>query len=207
MGARPKSRVVAAAALALERALLVAALLAVPSACAPTLVSLGADAAYTASEERTTEEVVDDNKIKLELNKRLLDDSLGLFKDVSTVVYRGRVLLVGSVETHDAKRRAGLIGGAPEGVKEVINEIQVTEEGGVGSWVNDIVIEKSIQSAYLFDDEIDSANFRVRSLNGTVYLIGLAESRAELDKALRIARETEDVGEVVNHVRVQAPNP
>ncbi len=36
-------------------------------ACAPTLISLGTDAAYTASEERTTDEAVDDNKIKLEL--------------------------------------------------------------------------------------------------------------------------------------------
>ena len=55
-------------------------------ACATTLISLGADAAYTASEERTTGEVVDDNKIKIELNELLADDSLGLWKDIGTVV-------------------------------------------------------------------------------------------------------------------------
>ena len=174
-------------------------------ACAPTLVSLGVDAAYTASEERTTDEVVDDNKIKIELNKLLVDDSLGLWKDVGTVVYRGRVLLIGAVETPEAKAKAGEIGHTPEGVKEVINEIQVTDEGGVGSFVNDVAIEKSIQVKYLFDADIDSANFRVRSVNGTVYLIGLAESRAELDKALAIARATGDVKNVVNYMRVQAP--
>lgn len=173
--------------------------------CAPTVVTLGADAAYTVSEERTTDEVVDDNKIKIALNKLLLDDSLGLFKDVSTVVYRGRVLLLGSVENPDAKARAAEIGRTPEGVQEVINDIQVTDQGGLGSFVNDIVIEKSIQSKYFFDDEIDSANFRVRSVNGTVYLIGLAESQAELDKAVAIARRTGDVRQVVNYVRVQAP--
>ena len=43
-------------------------------------------------------QAVDDNVIKLELNRRLIDDGLGLFKDVSMVVYGGRVLLVGSVE-------------------------------------------------------------------------------------------------------------
>ncbi len=175
------------------------------SACAPTLVSLGADAAYTASEERTIDEVVDDNKIKIELNKLLADDSLGLWKDVGTVVYRGRVLLIGAVETPEAKAKAGEIGHTPEGVKEVINDIQVTDEGGVGSFVNDVAIEKSIQIKYLFDSDIDSANFRVRSVNGTVYLIGLAESRAELDKALAIARATGDVKNVVNYMRVQAP--
>ena len=174
-------------------------------ACAPTLISLGADAAYTASEERTTDEVVDDNKIKIELNKLLVDDSLGLWKDVGTVVYRGRVLLIGAVETPEAKAKAGEIGHTPEGAKEVINDIQVTDEGGVGSFLNDVAIEKSIQVKYLFDADIDSANFRVRSVNGTVYLIGLAESRAELDKALAIARTTGDVKNVVNYMRVQAP--
>ena len=55
------------------------------------------------------------------------------------------------------------------------------------------------------DADIDRDNFRVRSVNGTVYLIGLAGSRAELDKALAIARATGDVKNVVNYMRVQAP--
>ena len=159
------------------------------------MISLGTDAAYTASEERTTDEAVDDNKIKLELelNKLLADGSLGLWQDIGTVVYRGRVLLIGAVETPEAKAKAGEIGHMPEGVKEVINDIQVTEEGGLGSFVNDVAIEKSIQTEYLCDSDIDSANFRVRSVNGTGYLIGLAESLAELDKALAIAKATGDV--------------
>lgn len=173
--------------------------------CVTTVVSLGADAAYTASEVRTTGEVIDDNKIKIELNKLLADDSLGLWADISTVVYRGRVLLLGSVETADAKARAGAIGGQPEGVQEVINDIQVTEEGGVGAFLNDVAIEKSIQIKYLFADGIDSANLRVRSVNGTVTLIGQTGTQAELDRALEIARETDDVMKVVNYVRVTAP--
>ncbi len=175
------------------------------SGCVSTVVSLGADAAYTATEERTAGEVIDDSKIKLELNKLLADESAELWKDVSTVVYRGRVLLLGSVEAADAKTRAGEIGAMPEGVAEVINDIQVTDAGGFGAFLNDIAIEKSIQLSYLFGEGIDSANFRVRSVNGTVYLIGLAGTQAELDKALDIARETEDVVTVVNYVRVNEP--
>lgn len=196
----PTFRVLLAATLVL--------LVALPG-CAPTVVSLGADAAYAASEQRTTGEVIDDNKIKIELNKLLADDSAELWKDVGTVVYRGRVLLLGSVETNDAKARAGAIGATPEGVTEVINDIQVTEVGGpgggIGAFLNDVAIEKSIQAKYLFAEGIDSANFRVRSVNGTVTLIGLAGTRAELDKALEIARATGDVVKVVNYVRVNEP--
>ncbi len=132
--------------------------------CAPTLLSLGADAVYTVSELRTTDEVVLDNKIKIALNKLTADDSFGLWKDVGTVVYQGRVLLIGTVENADDKARAGKIGGTPEGVKEVINDIIVTDEGGVGSFVNDVAIEKSIQTKYLFNGDISSANYRVRSV-------------------------------------------
>ena len=65
-----------------------------------------------------------------------------------------------------------------------------------------MIIEKSIQSDYLFDDAVKSANFRVRSVNGVVYMIGRAESRVEYDRATAIASETDDVKRVVNYVVV-----
>jgi osmotically-inducible protein OsmY len=193
----PRFPVLLAAALGLFAAL---------PGCAPTVESLGeslgSGAADTASEERTTGEVDDDTKIEIELDKLLADDGFGPRADLGILVYRGRVLLLGSVETADAKARAGEIGGAPEGVTEVINDIQVTDADGAGAHLNDLAIEKSIQTDYLFGEGIDSRNFRVRSVDGTVYLIGQAGTQAELDKVLRIARETEDVRRVVNHVRI-----
>lgn len=178
------------------------ALFAALPGCATTVVSLGADVAYTATEQRTTGEVIDDSKIKIALNKLLIDESAELWKDVSTVVYRGRVLLLGSVETADAKARAGDIGAMPEGVTEVINDIQVTDAGGIGAFLNDFAIEKSIQIKYLFAEGIDSANLRVRSVNGTVYLIGQVETWAELGRVREIARTTGDVVKVVDYLRV-----
>ena len=149
------------------------------------------------------DDVVDDNGIKLKLNKLLLDERLGLFKDVGTVVYRRHVYLVGDVEKAEDKVRAGEIALIPEKVTEVTNDIQVTDEGGIGALVDDIYIEKIIQADYLFDSEIDSSNFRVRSVNGVVYLIGLAESQAELDKAVAIVDARDDVRQIVNYVTVQ----
>ncbi len=189
----PRFRVLLAAALVLLAAL---------PGCASTVVSPGADAAYTASEQRTTGEVVDDNKIKIELNKLLADDSAELWTDVGAVVYRGRVLLLGGVETADAKARAGAIGATPEGVIEVINDIQITDTGGLGAFLNDEASEKSIQVKYLFAEGIDSANLRIRSVNGTVYLIGQVETWAELGRAREIVRATGDVVKIVDYVRV-----
>jgi osmotically-inducible protein OsmY len=171
--------------------------------CAPTLTSLAVDGAYTASEERTLDDVVDDNGIKLELNKLLIEDGLGLFKDVGTVVYRRHVYLVGDVEKAEDKVRAGKIARVPEKVSGVTNDIQVTDKGGIRALVDDLYIEKVIQADYLFDSDIDSSNFRVRSVNGVVYLIGLAESQAELDKAVAVVDARDDVRRIVNYVKVQ----
>jgi osmotically-inducible protein OsmY len=151
------------------------------SGCAPTVTSLAVDGAYTASEERTMDDVIDDNGIKLEINKLLLDERLGA----------------------EDKVRAGEIARIPEKVSGVTNDIQVTDEGGVGALVDDFYIEKVIQADYLFDSEIDSSNFRVRSVNGVVYLMGLAESQAELDKAVAIVDARDDVRRIVNYVKVE----
>ena len=182
---------------------IVAAALLALAACAPTAASLAVDGAYTASEKRTLDDVVDDNGIKLQLNKLLLDDGLKLFKDVSTVVYRRHVYLLGDVAKAGDKERAGALARQPAKVSGVTNDIQVTDEGGIRSVVDDIVIEKAIQADYLFDSDIDSSNFRVRSVNGVVYLIGLARSQAELDKAVAVVDGRSDVRRIVNYVKVQ----
>jgi len=179
---------------------LIAAL--VIAGCSPTTLSLTADGIYAASEERTLEDVAHDNGIKLEINKLLLEDGLGLFKDVGTVVYRRHVYLLGDVEKAEDKARAGAIARMPEKVSGVTNDIQVTSRGGIGALVDDIVIEKVIQTDFLFDTVIDSSNFRVRSVNGVVYLIGHAESQTELSKAVAIIDARDDVRRIVNYVKV-----
>jgi len=175
---------------------LAAASMAGAAGCVPEVAAVPAGSAEAASG------AVDDSAIRLRLNARLIDADPAMFKDLSTVVYRGRVLLIGAAASEDARTRAGAIADDVEGVREVINEVQVAADGGVGSFISDVVIEKAIQAGYLFEGAIDSANFRVRSVNGVVYLIGLAANRDELDRALAIARATDDVKAVVNHVRI-----
>ena len=85
--------------------------------------------------------MVDDNKIKIELNKLLADDSLGLWTDVGTVVYRGRVLLLGGVETADAKARAGA---AALGLRNTEFREGVAEELPVASGTADVVISNGV---------------------------------------------------------------
>ena len=54
------------------------------------------------------------------------------------------------------------------------------------------------------DDRLgqNNRNFRVRSVNSVVYMIGQAGTQGEYDRATAVASETADVKRVVNYVRV-----
>jgi len=158
----------------------------------------------SAAPDSRGQQTIDDNVIKLELNRRLIDDGLGVFKDVSTVVFAGRILLIGSVDQPETQERAAVLAQQVAGVRDVINEIQVDDTGGIGTFISDVIIEKAIQSAYLFDDVINSSNFRIRSVNGVVYMMGQAAGRLEYDRAAAVAVKTDDVKQVVNYVEISA---
>lgn len=157
-----------------------------------------------ATEARTTAQITEDNRILVAFNRAVANESGALFRDVSTDVYVTRVMLTGSVKEARQKARAEELARAVQGVTQVINELQVTDQGGIGATANDLVIEQKLGVKYAADTEVDGANFRVRAVNGTVYLFGRAYTQAELNKALAHARETDNVRRVVNHVRVQA---
>ncbi len=186
-------------ALPLAAAVLLTALL---GGCASTIAGFAVEAAYTATGTRTVTEVVTDKKIELALRERFFSKDLGLFADVGAVVYRRRVLLTGDVADTAAKLRAGHLAAEPAGIVEVINEIQVADGDGIAGFIGDTVIETTIQSTLLFRDNVGSANYRIRSVNGVVYLIGQARSRAELDRVIEVVRRVKNVRRVVSHVRV-----
>jgi osmotically-inducible protein OsmY len=184
----------------MKYALLILAGLALAACGAPPGVST---VARLASEDRSTSQIADDNRILIAFNRAVASESGALFRDVSTDVYLGRVMLTGAVPQASAKARAEALARSVAGVTQVINEIQVTSEGGIGATANDLVIEQKLGVKLLGADGVRSVNFRYRAVNGTVYLFGRAHSQGELDKALAEARGTENVRRVVNHVRVE----
>ena len=159
--------------------------------------------ARLATESRSTAQITEDNRILLAFNRAVAGESGALFRDVSTDVYVGRMMLTGSVKEARMKTRAEELGRGIQGVTQIVNELQVTDQGGFSATAKDLAIEQKMGVKLLAEKGITSGNFRVRAVNGTVYLFGRALSQAELNHAVALARETEDVRAVVNHVRVQ----
>ena len=184
-------------------ALLAVSLLgAAASGCAPVVVAgaAGAGAGAVAYQERSFEDAVDDAQIRLEINHYWFQESEDLYREVQLQVQDGRVLLSGIVPDPETRVNAVRLAWKAEGVREVINEIQVTDQSGVVDYARDTWISTQLKAKLLVDRDVLSINYSVETVNGTVYLIGIAQSEAELELVTAHARTIEDVKRVVSHV-------
>ena len=142
---------------------------------------------------------------KTNILKAFAEEAKGLLVDVSTDVYEGQVLLTGSVKKPEDRVKAEAIAQKIDGVRQVFNDIQVTQEGGLRASAKDFAIETKLKANLLAARGVTSINYRWRAVNGVVYFLGLARSQEELDKVLALAREMDGVKDVVSHVIVKPP--
>lgn len=171
--------------------------------CLSTVTSVGhamVNVGTTAQEDRSLYRIAADYAIKAEITHAYLDEAMLL--DINTDVYAGRVLLTGAVTSVDTRRKAEEIARRAKDVREVINDIQVTPDGGISASIHDAVIETELQLFLLMEKGISSIDYRWRSVNSVVYFIGQAASHEELDKVLRLTRDLRAVKKVVSHVRI-----
>jgi len=162
--------------------------------------------ASSPAEDRSLETLRDDTAITLDINEVLLGEKYrDLFPEISTDVYEHVVMLTGTVKFARNKQRATELVRGIKGVKRIINELQVTKNYGIGPAANDLWIETKLKVLLLGTKDIRSINYRWRSVNGTVYLIGAARSQTELNTVLNVIRTTERVKKVVNHAWIRPP--
>ncbi len=186
----------AAVVLALAAALGLAACASAPQISAIEMVA----------EDRAFEDQKTDTKIKAgiltDINNRMGTTYAAL---LNVDVYEQRVLLTGAVDTAGDRVKAGSLAREVPDVDYVINEIQVVppDSEAEGSAVDDLVIVEKLTVKLASTQGVSHTNWRIRSVNGTVYLFGRSLSQGETRKVLGIARDTADVRKVVNHAVVR----
>ena len=170
------------------------------SGCGSLLIGAATTGGAVAVQERSIGDAVDDLTIRTELNQLFFEDNVDLLQSVSFNVIEGRVLLKGAVERQEHRIHALELAWKASGVREVINEIQVTDQGGIVNYARDTWISTQLRAEILFDVDILSINYNLEAVNGVIYLVGIAQHQAELDKVVDHARRIEGVKQVVSHV-------
>jgi len=185
------------------RAIAVPLLLAgLTAACDPVTLAVGAGASVgvAASEERGVEGAADDLKIRTEINDLWFRHDYQMFQDVTLTVNEGRVMLTGNVKTPENHVDAVRLAWQAAGVRQVIDEIKVSDNSSVSDYARDVYIANNLRSRLMFDKNIQNVNYTVDVVNGVVYLMGIAQNNDELDRVVAHARDISNVRRVVSHV-------
>lgn len=173
--------------------------------CAEAVIGGAAATGVAASQERGLGGAAGDLQIRSEINYLWLSHDEKMYVAVGLNVHEGRVLLTGKVPTPQARVDAVRLAWQAKNVKEVINEIQVEQTGGISEYASDAWISNQLRARLLFDTDISSINYSVVTVGGTVYLMGIARSQAELDRVTTHARNIGNVRRVISYVRVKQP--
>jgi osmotically-inducible protein OsmY len=166
--------------------------------CVLFAAGAGGSAAYTASQERTIGNAIDDTTITTKINAGLVATSATLFTAVDVNCVNGRVMLTGVVSTPEQREQAGQVARDVRGVREVINEIQIGGGGFIRS-ADDALVSSKLRTKLIGDKEVASRNYDISTVNGVIYVFGIARNQAELDRVLNYARSISGVQRVVNH--------
>ena len=172
-------------------------------ACAPVVVGAGVTAGVAAAQERGLKGAAADTKIRLQIDRLWLAESAALFLKINLQVQDGRVLLTGQVPAPEARVTAVRLAWQAEGVAEVINEIGLGDASSLLDAARDQWIAAELRARLLADGAIASINYSIETVNGSVYLIGVAQNQAELDRALTHARNIAYVRRVVDYMRLK----
>ena len=170
------------------------------SGCVNAAIGIGTAAVAASTTEKGLSTSVSDSVIQAKLSDSFIQTSQSLFLNVETSVNNGSVLLTGKLKTQDEKITATRLSWEIKGVREVINEIQLSGTSSLKSSAKDLAASAQLRAALIRDPEISSLNFSIDVVNGIVYLSGVAENDQERERVVAHAQELRFAKQVVSYI-------
>ncbi|MGH9314644.1 MAG: BON domain-containing protein [Vicinamibacterales bacterium] len=126
------------------------------------------------------------------------------------------VTLTGEVPSTAAKEQAVQIARSTDGVASVVDNLTVAAAaagtgfgdsaaataGRIGDAASDAMITSALKTKFLADPDVAGLKIDIDTSAGVVTLIGTVKTQIEKDEALRIARETDGVKNVVDRLTI-----
>ena len=175
------------------------------SHCTPQIaVGTASTAIAVSKEERTLGEFIDDTLIKTQIKNLYFDTNENIFFNVDVEVTQGRVLLTGTLDNSDLRIEATRIAWGINGVQTVINELQISNDDSILNFADDLVISAKIKAKLLINSELPYLNYTVETVNGIVYLIGIARSEGERQAVIDLSNEIYGVVDVIDYIEIKS---
>ena len=171
--------------------------------CAQVATGAAVKVVTVNQEDRSIGEFVDDTIIKTVIKNAYFDQNENLFFNIDVEVSQARVLLTGTVENIDLKIEATRIAWGVSGVETVINEIQISNSDNILNYADDLVISTKVKGKLILQENVNSLNYNIETVNKLVYIIGIAASESEKNLVIDIAQNVYGVEEVIDYISIR----
>ena len=173
--------------------------------CSPAniLATGGGSALVVAEGERSLGTVIDDATIKVNIAAKFLNAENNLFVNINTSVLEGRVLLTGLVDNQEIRIDAVRLVWEVEGVREIINEIEIGNRSTLKDYTSDLWINTQARAAAAKTIGIKSITFNFETIQGKIYIAGISTRPDLLNEMLKALKNIKGVNEIVNYVIIK----
>lgn len=135
----------------------------------------GAVGGVAAAREGGLTQAATDARISFEINDLWFKYDTAAFLKLNLTVEQGRVLVTGVVQNPDHRVEAIRLAWQPKGVVQVINEVRVANSEGITGYARDSLITGKLRTKMIFDRDVQSINYSIDTVQGIVYLMGIAQ--------------------------------
>ena len=173
--------------------------------CSPAsvLATGGGSAMVVAEGERSLGTVIDDATIKVNIAAKFLNAENNLFVNINTSVLEGRVLLTGLVDNQEIRIDAVRLVWEVDGVKEIINEIEIGNRVTLKDYASDLWINTQARAVAAKTVGIKSITYNFETIQGKIYIAGISVRPDLLDEMILALRGIKGVEEIVNYVIIK----
>lgn len=169
------------------------------SGCVPLVVAgvgAGAGTGTLMSEDRRTSGMfIEDQAIELKTSRRI-NEQLGRDVRINVTSFNRNVLLTGEAPNESLKNEAEKLAMSIVNVRNVYNEIEISEKTALSARTNDSLITSKVKGRFLSHRKFQINYVKVVTENSVVYLLGVV-TREEGGSAAQIASTTAGVKKVV----------
>ena len=146
---------------------------------------------------RTIGMQIDDTIMQKNLVARLTLTEKKYFLKIQIEVLDGRIFLTGKVDEPEEKIKITKLAWETKGVRSVKNAIAIKGKSNFKSNAKDILITTQLRTSLIFNKITKSSNYTLETINGNIYIFGIAMSEEEKKEVIKEANKIYDVKSIL----------
>lgn len=176
------------------------------SGCVPVLFAGASVSTVTiAAKEKGVSGTISDSQISTSIKAKIYSKNQDIHRLTGVWVHNGEVLLIGGLATQKLIDEVEEIAWSVDGVRNVFNDMVVSSDDSMGlkGGVKDSWVTTQAKLRLVSEEDVKSINYNVKTVGGTLYVMGTAQSQEELNRVTQALRQLHGVQRVKSFVKIR----